>query len=89
MSKIFEILYSKFWAATVLPRGVCYSGTALELERDVPNGFNNPIQFFPLYAAISPQAPPTFEFKSNVFQRQYILFVDGLVPTSMSTQMLG
>lgn len=58
-------------------------------KRPIPSGFNNPVQFFPLYAAISPQAPPTFEFRSNVFQRLYMLFVDGLVPTSMSMQMLG
>jgi hypothetical protein len=36
---------------------------------DLPNGFNNADQFLPLYAAISPHAPPTFEFKSKVFHR--------------------
>ena len=30
-------------------------GISLNTERDIPNVFNNPIQFFPLYAAISPQ----------------------------------
>ena len=37
--------------------------------RQLPNGFNNADQFLPLYAAISPHAPATFEFKSKAFHR--------------------
>jgi len=45
------------------------SNSQLRCGTDLPNGFNKPDQFLPLYAAISPHAPATFEFKSKVFHK--------------------
>jgi hypothetical protein len=45
------------------------SSSQLGYGTDLPNGFNNADQFLPLYAAISPHAPATFEFKSKVFHK--------------------
>ena len=55
----------------------------------LPRGFRRSDQFFPLYTAISPQAPATLELRSNAFQSLYILFLLGRVPTSSSTQTFG
>ena len=55
LSNMFEISCSKSWATTAMPGGLVTPGISLNTGRDIPDGFNKPIQFFPSYVAISPQ----------------------------------
>src|SRR5271154_3431305 len=52
-------------------------------------GFNSAFHALPFMALISPHAPPTLELWSKAFQRWYIDFPPGRVPTSSKTHTFG
>ena len=70
LSRMLDILYSKFWAATAMTSTESKKGEInTKGTGDEPRGLMSFSQYLPLRATISPQAPPTLELISNAFQR--------------------